>query len=620
MSTHKALIGALPLIASALGDKYGVKVVFGNYPTAATDGDTIFMPNLPLENKAVGVLANGFIDHEASHVKETDMSVFKRSDVRGLRRHMLNIVEDLRIEQAMMNRYPGTRKNLSRLVDHLVDTGFLSLNEDMGPADLLVATALFCGRADVLAQKGLYDLAGKAEKRFEATLGKGPLVKLRALLKEAETLGSTQEALSLADKIITMLEEEQKKAEQQQGQSGNDQSQNDNSDDDGSGDTDSSSGDSNDGQGDDQDKSSDGSGGNQDDAEDSGEKGNDSSSQDDSDDQTGAQGGSSEDDDSDEDGDSSGQAGGDDSDSDDSSNDAGGNGAGGDNDIAEALKKALEASDDDVTVKSDMGDAISDQLTKDLGQVPSDEIVRCDPSEEMECLGQRPAVSRSEVKRESVKMRAKLIAKIETMLRERTYTARSGRKIEGRKLSRVAVGDPRIFRKTDEKRGLDTAIHLLVDRSGSMATADRMGIAMKSTMALMSAFDNIKGVSSAATMFPGVTRLTDFHESVVQTKHRYVPSTMGSTPLAEALLWLIKDMAERREGRKIVIVLTDGMPNNPQLADRLIRRMAKHDIEVIGVGIETMATEGLFPTSAVINDVKELPNALFNLIQEKLVQ
>lgn len=619
MTTHKALIGALPLIASALGDKYGVKVVFGNYRTAATNGDTIFMPNLPLEDKAVGILANGFIDHEASHVKETEMAVFGRKDVKGLRKHLLNIVEDLRIERAMMNRYPGTKKNLARLVEHLVEVGFFSLDDDMSEADLLVSTALYCGRADVLSQEGLYDLADKSEERFAKAMGKGPMVKLRALLKSAESLTSTREALGLADKILAMLKEEQEKAEQQQqqqGQSGDGQSQDDDSgqSDDSKG-SDSSSDDSDD----DQSQSGDGPNGDQDDQDDSDGKGKGSSSQDDSDDQGDDQGDSS-DDKSDEDGNGSGQADGDDSDGSDSGDTTSGDGAGGDEDLAEALKRALEASDDDVTIKSDMGDVIADQLKQDLDEVPQDQIVMCDPSEELDVFGHQPPVQRSDVRRESVKMRAKLIAKIETMLRERTYTARSGRKIEGRKLSRVAVGDPRIFRKTDEKRGLDTAVHVLVDRSGSMNSGNRIDIAMKSTMALMSTFDNIKGVSSAASTFPGVTRLTDFHQNVAQTKHRYVPSVMGTTPLGEALLWLIKDMAERREKRKMVIVLTDGQPNDPGLCHRLIKRMGKYDIEVIGIGIETMATEGLFPTSAVINDVRELPNTLFNLIQEKLVQ
>ena len=40
---------ALPLVASMLGDKLGVKVVFGEQDTACTDGSTVFLPPLPLE-------------------------------------------------------------------------------------------------------------------------------------------------------------------------------------------------------------------------------------------------------------------------------------------------------------------------------------------------------------------------------------------------------------------------------------------------------------------------------------------------------------------------------------------------------------------------------------------
>lgn len=626
MTTHKALIGALPLIASALGDKYGVKVVFGNYPTAATDGKTIYMPHLPLEGKAVSILANGFIDHEASHVANTDFRVFGMKSLSPVQRNLLNILEDLRIEQAMMKRYPGTRKNLNRLATHMVEVGAFSLRSDMSEIDILLATALFCGRADVLSQEALIELANDAEKLFEKRLGKGALVKMKALLMDAHVLVSTKAALDLANKMIEMLKEEQKKAEQQQQQSQSDDNQDQNDDSSPSDDSsDSSSDDS------DEDQSQDGSSGSS--SDDSGDDSGDDQAQgsgnsdDDQDDQGDADGksdkGSSSEDDSKgqdgSDGDDSGDSAGDGSD-DSSTDQAGGSGAGGKDDLADALKRALEASEDDVTVTTDLGDAISDQLKQDLADVPHDQLVKCDPLEEMEHVGTRPPVQRSDVRRETVKMRAKLIAKIETMLRERTYTARTGRKIEGRQLSRVAVGDSRIFRKTDEKKGLDTAIHVLVDRSGSMQAGNRMPIAMKSTMALMSTFDSIKGVSSAATVFPGLTRLTNFNQTVSATKHRYVPEPMGTTPLGEALLWLIKDMADRRENRKIVIVLTDGAPNDPEICRKLIKRMAKHDIEVIGIGIETMAVEGLFPTSAVINDVRELPGKLFNLIQEKLVQ
>ena len=40
-------IRALPLIASMLGNKLGVKVDIGNRENACTDGNTIYFPSLP---------------------------------------------------------------------------------------------------------------------------------------------------------------------------------------------------------------------------------------------------------------------------------------------------------------------------------------------------------------------------------------------------------------------------------------------------------------------------------------------------------------------------------------------------------------------------------------------
>ena len=42
-------IRALPLIASMLGNKLGVKVDIGNRENACTDGNTIYFPSLPVD-------------------------------------------------------------------------------------------------------------------------------------------------------------------------------------------------------------------------------------------------------------------------------------------------------------------------------------------------------------------------------------------------------------------------------------------------------------------------------------------------------------------------------------------------------------------------------------------
>ncbi len=74
----KHFIRSLPLVAAALGRKYGLKIIIGG-TEAMTDGDTIFLPTLPLDSPVEMVnLARAFLDHEAAHIRDTDMEQLKR--------------------------------------------------------------------------------------------------------------------------------------------------------------------------------------------------------------------------------------------------------------------------------------------------------------------------------------------------------------------------------------------------------------------------------------------------------------------------------------------------------------------------------------------------------------
>lgn len=53
---------------------------------------------------------NGYIDHEAAHVRYTDFDILKAASSEPVLRHMINIVEDIRIENKQIDYYPGSRK------------------------------------------------------------------------------------------------------------------------------------------------------------------------------------------------------------------------------------------------------------------------------------------------------------------------------------------------------------------------------------------------------------------------------------------------------------------------------------------------------------------------------
>ena len=101
---------ALPLVASMLGDKLGVEVVIGDMKTASTNGNIIMLPALPMcGEEELSALVNGYIDHEAAHIRHTDFEAIKSSRLNPLEKHIENTIEDWRVEHEIVKRYPGCR-------------------------------------------------------------------------------------------------------------------------------------------------------------------------------------------------------------------------------------------------------------------------------------------------------------------------------------------------------------------------------------------------------------------------------------------------------------------------------------------------------------------------------
>ena len=116
----KAFMKSLPIVASALGDKYGVKVEIGG-SEAFTDGRTVYLPELPLDAPDdLLLLARGYIDHEAAHVRYTEFALLRdTTDISPLAHWIQNLLEDVRIEHLMSERYSGCASNLRALAKKL---------------------------------------------------------------------------------------------------------------------------------------------------------------------------------------------------------------------------------------------------------------------------------------------------------------------------------------------------------------------------------------------------------------------------------------------------------------------------------------------------------------------
>lgn len=710
----RTLYDSLPIVAAALGKKFGVQVIVsGN--EMMTDGNRVYVPAFDPDEPDLCDLAYGVIAHEAGgHIQFTDWNVVHRAYHQPLRRELLNIIEDVRIEAALAVDYPGTRRTIAKVIDYLLRRGEMSaVTKEEHPADILSGYCLLRLRSDVLGQKALESLADESEAVAGQTFPAGAMVRLHGLLSEVKNLESTAEALDLVDLILTMLKQEEDKARQpppqqpqqqqqdqsaqrQQGGSGSDDEQDAQGDDDGSdadgakggsgsskggksedddatddagSDADSDGGGDDEGQGDsakagaasdeaDDDQPGEGEGDDGDDSSGSGSDTDDEAADGQSGDGEGDDGdvssGASSDTDDEADGDQSGDGEGDDSDDSSGGNSAGsdagdadssGSDQGGDYDPngADAIAKALSASADDVGSKDIFQKAAKD-LSSSAAKAPFQS--RVPAMAQPQAVEVNPLIGQgivSRVRGTSGRVRAQLLGLVQASQREDEITRRRGRAVSGRKITRIMTGDTRVFTQRTDTRAPNAAIHILVDRSGSMAAQatyvtegtnrNRLDVAIDSAVALATALEAIPGVNSAITAFPasrsdydqdpqraiGVLPLLKHGQKVRQAVGNFAVAPAGGTPLGEAMWYAAAQLVNTtKEERKLLLIVTDGEPNNADQVIDMVRRCQASGIEVIGIGIQIDRVRQLFPTAVVIQDLTELRSALFEITRKAL--
>lgn len=600
---NPTLNNAFPIVAAALGNKFGVKVSIGG-DDAYTTGDRIHLPALDTDDSNIKDVAWGYLAHEAAHVRFTDFGEFRNAATNPLRKHVVNILEDIRIEKAMQGPYPGTKRTTEKVTEYLLKTdayGFVTKADEPHPASVLSQFMLFRLRHDVLGQKALDSFADSAEALLEGTFPAGAVTRLFGLLSDVPHLNETRDCVRLADQILRMIQDEQEKAEEEARQQQAQQQQSQQSP--------SNSG----GQSDPSDDATD----NQsDDASDADDSQQDQHSQPDN-----ANGQSDTSDTADENIDQqSGQgATSSHSGSDDSSQDA--------EQLAQILSSVLSAGQDDLP--DDLFEAAQMLLGNQPRNSYDSEIhlpLAMEPN-------RNPSIGNAILNRalsESGKIRASLQGLIQSSRYDRPINKRSGNRIDGRKLVRLSQGDSRVFERRTHKQAPNTALHLLVDASGSMnclpdqsAQFRLIDLAMDSAVALALALEGISGVNPAITRFPhgdtdNVSPLLKHGQKVRPHAPAFSAVTNGGTPLHTAIWYAAASVLATKEERKVIMVLTDGEPDDYDAAKSVIRRCEATGIELVGIGI-CLDTSHLFDNSICINNVSDLRSELFRISKDLLL-
>lgn len=114
----KFLENSLEKLARILSRQYQVEVLFEGQQ-AFTDGRKVVLPYFEEITEELELDLNGYLDHEVSHIKFTTFEEVKHI-INAYHKQLLNAVEDVRIERLMIQEFPGTKYHLDSLNDKLI--------------------------------------------------------------------------------------------------------------------------------------------------------------------------------------------------------------------------------------------------------------------------------------------------------------------------------------------------------------------------------------------------------------------------------------------------------------------------------------------------------------------
>ena len=523
-------MNAMPLVASMLGNKLGVKVVIGSSDTACTNGDTIFLPPLPVDDEGVLYpLVSGFIDHEAAHIRHTDLGVLNGKRLTPVEKYLWNAIEDWRVEHEIIKRYPGCHEHFIWLIRHffLKDTEEEKAGENDSPAFSVLNYVLL-----TLRSWDVPELFYRCEKEADILEKHWPGLRssIDAIMRDIPArCRSTQDSLDFAQDILRLIEQEAQKEQKSTEspvlspsitvQDNSERTQ-----------------------------------------------------------QEPQKGGTQQ-----------------------------------------PLQELLQATEEELPTS--MGKQLSDMISgqcspqqrKGMSVAVTGKLLTAELPDAL--IMEAHAISRA--------LRTKLQGLLQSQVLRRSSPSRHG-KLCGHGLYRIAVHDPRLFMKNESVTGIDTAVHILLDISGSMTSRIELACAACYSVAL--ALAAIPGISVGVSAFPA-----DYKEDVAATVYpllrhgkritnSFAAEAHGSTPMTEALWWVLGMLSTRPEHRKVVLVVTDGYPDDPETAKETIAAVLRMGMEVLGIGIDAPAIISMIPGSENITDIRELAPAMFRLLQQTMTE
>jgi len=237
---------------------------------------------------------------------------------------------------------------------------------------------------------------------------------------------------------------------------------------------------------------------------------------------------------------------------------------------------------------------------------------------------------------ESITAKARKFLQAE--VRKRYQPNQKRGKFDYRKLSKVITHKsrdrPAVFKTVEQKTALDTAVYVLVDASGSMSGRSKFFLATAAGYGMARICQSFN-VPCEVAAFSECGRTNNIHALLSKYGERLVQHTfierasrmlkhMSQNADGDNILIAYHRLLERKEPKKVLIVMSDGSP----CADRgdaygftreVIQGIeANHKVDIMGVGILDNNVTRLYTNNHVIWNTEEIPMALIEVLKANI--
>jgi cobalamin biosynthesis protein CobT len=192
----------------------------------------------------------------------------------------------------------------------------------------------------------------------------------------------------------------------------------------------------------------------------------------------------------------------------------------------------------------------------------------------------------------------------------------------------------KIFYDHNSARALNTAVHILVDWSGSMS-GEKQKFAAASAMRAANVFGRCLLMPVMVSSF--TTHCTKSDIAIL--KHFDTPRSdkamaedfanwtkwSGGNNDADAVMWAYRRLNERKEPRKLLIVMSDGAPAGAYKGNSHDALLAatRHiqdttDTELFGLGIKSKAVELYYDNYEIVNQLEDINGALLDVLKRSV--